>query len=263
MNSTFNTIKIVGKKGTSCTIVHFDDKGVKVCFLFIGGTFLNEWINQAVVSPGQQGTLALNVPSVYHRVEKAYLDLGEVSVSYLGATVWDMLFVGDANLYKAGLSGLVDIAQRHSKFIVLRSVTPMGYPLKLWQGTSRAVDYHQDAEKYREVILGFARSRVAVVDMYDVLHTFQLEHPSLVWREKGVCELERASFLQQCENGQHDVKTCAKKALFQCGNYVHMYNVTGGDDEGFLSVMLSQAILQIFIRVLLSLFFMIKNPIFR
>ena len=223
-NITFNTKKIVGKNSTSCNIVHFYDKDVKVCFLFIGGTFLNRWVNQAVVSSGQRSVFALNFPSVYHRVERAYLELGEVSITYLGANVWDMLFVDDANLYRAGLSRLVDIAKKHSKFVVLRSTTPIGYPLKEWQGTSRAVNYHEKTGKYREIIHGLAENRVAVVDMYDELHKFQLEHPSFVWREKGICEQERASIRQKCKIREFPRKICVKMARSECGNYIHFYS---------------------------------------
>ena len=239
-NKNFFSVDTSGKNGTSCTMVNFYRTHIKVCFLFIGGSFRNEWINNVKPSSGQRQIFARNSPSVYERVEKEYLELGKVSVTYLGATVWDMLFIDNIKLYKAGLLNLVDIAKRWSQFVVLRSTTPIGYPLQDWQGTKRGLNYHKRTKDYRKVILGLAENRVAVVDMYDQLHQYGLEHPA-TWEDKQKCDSAHdALHSGRCKahiSGNMSKQKCLKlrKHSRECGNYIHISckECEGADGDGF------------------------------
>ena len=253
-NNKFFMAANSGKNSTSCTTINFHRTQIKACFLFIGGTFHNDWINNVKVSKGQRAIFALNSPSVYERVEKEYLDIGEISVTYLGITTWDMLFVDNIKLYKIGLSKLVDIVKKHSRFVVLRSTTPMGYPLQDWQGTKRALNYHKRTKEYRKVILGMADNRVDVVDMYDQLHEYGLEHP-FAWEGKLECDSSIDALHRECKVNEIKIskRKCSKlKKNTECGNYIHISCTKcegeGADGDGFLSSVLAQAMVQLFVK---------------
>jgi len=155
--------------GNITDIVHtIQTENVDVSFTFLTGSFAKNIFNKKKISFTENQKK--NYIYSHIKLNSVYKQIGAVDFTIIGAAAWDILMVGDVNIFESEMTKLIQLAKRHSSRVILRTETSLIDPSAA--NDSKIMLYNSKLPEYNRIIYKLSEKfSLMTLDAYNVINS--------------------------------------------------------------------------------------------